>query len=311
MPQYYLIPKALAQKVPALGRCIQSLEAGLFRATFWLLRRLSLRSATRLAASCFRLIGPLGDKAKKAKTNLAIAFPHADDQWIDKTTREIFSHLGVSAAELLKLEQIWTEREQRLEFVLQAGVKEQLDNKVPIVFVTAHVGAWQITNFFARQMGIKVSTVYAPESNPALAQMMLELRDHLGVGLIASDAGVRPLMKELNNGNSIGLAMDTRLDTGKLIPYFGRDALTNTTAARLALRTGAALVPINGVRLPNERFRITAYNPLVTDLAEDASVDERAENLTRQINRHFEDWIRATPEQWICLKRRWPKAHKL
>jgi len=52
------------------------------------------------------------------------------------------------------------------------------------------------------------------------------------------------------------------------------------------------------------------YDPVISELPE-ASLDDQAVDLTVQVNRHFEAWIREYPEQWICLKRRWPKAHKL
>lgn len=310
MPQYYFVPKRLAERIPALGNLAQAFEAFLFRSIFWVIRRLSLEKATALTSFFFRMTGPLGDKAKKANTNLSIAFPDASPQWINKTTRGVFHHLGVATAELIKLEQIWDERSTRLEFTLESQARTHLENKGATVFVCAHVGAWQLTNFIAGHMGLNISTIYAPESNPTLRDMMLSLRDQMGVNLIPSDAGVRPLIKELKAGNSIGMAMDTRLNTGKLIPFFGKEALTNTTAARLALKTGAALIPINAVRLPGYRYRIDVYNPLTID-NESLDTDAQAEALTESINGYFEDWIRATPEQWICLKRRWPKAHKL
>ena len=310
MPQFYLIPKKLARKAPVLVSISQWFEALAFRFIFWIMRMLSVERASQLSAFAFGLVGPHGDKARKARINLAVAFPGASEEWREQTTRQIFRYLGISAAELIKLDQIWEQREQRLEFVLQPLAREHIEAGAATVFVSAHVGAWQVTNFLALEKGLTTSTIYAPESNPVLAGIMLDLRKSLGVRLIASDAGVRPLMKELLAGNSVGIAMDTRLDTGKLVPFFGRDALTNTTAARLALRTGAALVPIRGERLPGGRFRITVYDPLTSQYP-DATLNEQANALTARINNHFEEWIRESPEQWICLKRRWPKAHKL
>jgi KDO2-lipid IV(A) lauroyltransferase len=106
------------------------------------------------------------------------------------------------------------------------------------------------------------------------------------------------------------MAMDTRLDSGKMVPFFGREALTSTAAAGLALRTGAALVVARAERLPKGRYRITMYEPL-TSPNPDAPQKEQVLALTAEINRYFEEWIREYPEQWICLKRRWPKAHRL
>ena len=310
MPQFYLIPKRLARKAPILVTIAQWLEAAAFRFIFWIMRLLPLEYATAISASFFGLTGRFNDKVKKARTNLAIAFPDTTEEWREQTAREIFRNVGTAVAELLKLEDIWEQREQRLEFVFEPLAAEHIARKGPTVFVSAHVGAWQVTNLLSLEYGMTISTVYAPESNAALRDMMFKMRESFGVKLISSDAGVRPLLKELVAGNSIGLAMDTRLDTGKLIPYFGRDALTNTSAARLALRSGAALLPIRAERLPGCRYRITVYDPLVSKHPE-ASADDQALELTAGINNCFEQWIRETPEQWICLKRRWPKAHKL
>ncbi|MEP5764796.1 MAG: hypothetical protein ABJ308_09380 [Halieaceae bacterium] len=310
MSQYYLIPKKLARAYPALGRAAQWLEAVAFRFLFWFIKLFPPEYATGVAATAFGWVGPRSLKARKADTNLAIAFPEQSAQWRQQTSRQIFQHLGRSAAELILLDRIWAEREQRLEFVLQDKARAHIENKDAAVFVTAHVGAWQVTNLLAARYDLSVSTVYAPESNIAMREIMLKLRQSLGVKLIATDAGVRPLIRELHNGDCIGLAMDTRLDSGQLVPYFGRDALTNTSAARLALRSGATLMPIRGESLGKARFRITVYDPIVSS-DPDASMDEQALDITRQINQCFESWIRDTPGQWICLKRRWPKAHKL
>lgn len=310
MPQFYLIPKKLARKAPILVSISQWIEALAFRFIFWLMRKLSLERASQLSAFAFGLVGPYGDKAKKARINLEIAFPDTSEEWREQTTRQIFRYLGISAAELIKLEQIWDEREQRLEYVIQPRAQELMERKGATVFVTAHVGAWQISPFAAKNLGLTASTIYAPESNPVVAELMLELRKTFGEKLIASDAGARPLIKELKAGHSINLALDTRPDSGQLVPFFGRDTLTNTSAAGLALRTGAALVMGRAQRLPGGRFRITMYDPLICPNPE-APFKEQALALTALINRHFEDWIREEPEQWICLKRRWPKAHKL
>lgn len=310
MPQFYLIPKKLARKAPFLVTIAQWLEARAFAFIFWFMRWLSLEQASRIAAFSFGLVGPYGDKAGKARNNLAIAFPDRSEEWRERTARQIFRYLGISAAELIKLEDIWDQRHQRLEWNIAPGAAEVISRKGPAVFVSAHIGAWQVSNLIALEYDLTISTIYAPESNDTLRDMMLKLRESFGVKLISKDAGVRPLLKELAAGHSIGMAMDTRLDTGKLLPFFGREALTNTTAARLALRSKATLLPIRAERLPGSRFRISVYDPIISEQP-DASLDDQAIGLTLQINRYFEDWIREYPEQWICLKRRWPKAHKL
>jgi KDO2-lipid IV(A) lauroyltransferase len=310
MAQFLLIPKRFARAMPALGKASLWLEAQVFRFIFWFMGTLSPEQATALAAFAFGLVGPHTAKAEKADINLAVAFPEESAQWRQQTCRQIFRYLGKSAAELIKLLQIWEERDQRLKFEIAPAAQQLIDDHSAIVFVSAHVGAWQLTNLLSLRCKLNISTVYAPESNPAMHAMLLKFRESFGAKLIPTDAGMRPLLRELNRGNCIGLAMDTRLDTGQLLPYFGVDALTNTSAARLALRSKAAVVPIRAQRLGKARYRITVYEPLKCADAE-ASPEDQAIDLSLQINAHFERWIRENPEQWICLKRRWPKAHKL
>ena len=310
MPEYYLVPKRAARAWPWLGRTVQWIEARAFQFIFWLIDRLSAERASAWGAAIFGRLGPFGDKARKADINLSIAFPDKSEAWRRDVVRGIFRSLGKSAAELLKLQQIWNERDRRVEFVIAPAARDHLERGGAAVFVTAHVGPWQVVNLIGAHMGVKVSTVFAPESNAALREKMRELRDAFQVNLIPSDAGARPLLRELNGGHCIGMAMDTRLDTGHLIPFFGRDALTNITAARLALKTGAALLPIRGERLGKAHFRVTVYDPIPVPTGE-ANADEKAIAMTRAVHHQFEQWIREQPDQWICLKRRWPKAHKL
>jgi len=310
MPEYYLIPKKAGRAFPALGRAAIKVEARVFRFFFWLLGLLSPERSSRVAGWVFSLLGPRSAMAQKLRRNLSVAFPRQTEAELKNTTREVFRNLGMAVAELIHMRQIWDEREQRLEFVIDPEAQAHLDAKGATVFVTAHVGAWQLTNLISLHQDLTITTVYAAESNPMMHNMMYQLREAFGVKLLPVQAGVRPLLRELNEGNSIGLAMDTRLDSGEPLPFFGVDALTNTTAARLALRSGAALVPIRAERLRPGYFKVSVMAPIASPNPDDKANDQ-ASAMTVLINQHFEQWIKAAPEQWMCLKRRWPKPPKI
>lgn len=307
MPEYYLVPKKVARAIPALGRASIWLEAQLFRFLFWVLGQLSVERASSVAAAVVGLIGPHTSLARNVHGNLAVAFPDWDEQDLRRTTKGIFRQLGMAAAELTNMDKIWSEREQRLEFCIDPLAQAHLDAGGATVFVTAHVGAWQVVNLISRQQNLTITVVFAEESNPQLRDIMHRLREAFGVKLLPTHAGIRPLLRELNAGNSIGLAMDTRLDTGEPLPFFGVDALTNTSAARLALRSGTALIPVRGERLRPGHFRVSVMAPIASPVP-DAKLAEQAIAMTRLISEHFEEWIRAAPDHWMCLKRRWPKA---
>ena len=307
MPEYYLVPKKAARAIPALGRASIWLEAQLFRFLFSVLGRLSVERASSVAAAVVGLIGPHTFLARHVRSNLTVAFPDWDEQDLRRTTRGIFRQLGMAVAELTNMEKIWSEREQRLEFCIDPLAQAHLDAGGATVFVTAHVGAWQVVNLISRLLNLTITVVFAEESNPQVRDIMHRLRKAFGVKLLPTHAGIRPLLRELNAGNSIGLAMDTRLDTGEPLPFFDVDALTNTSAARLALRSGTALIPVRGERLRPGHFRVSVMAPIASPVP-DAHLAEQAIAMTQLINEHFEEWIRAAPDHWMCLKRRWPKT---
>ena len=120
------------------------------------------------------------------------------------------------------------------------------------------------------------------------------------------EEGARPLIRELSEGRSIGLVVDTRDDDGVPVPFFGHDKLTTLAPARLALRFGCDLIPAQVARLGDARFRLIVHEPIRPDPGL-ASDKDRALQMMRDLNRLFERWIRERPQQWLCLKRAWPK----
>ena len=156
MARYFLVPKPVAERFAGLGRAVQALEGMLFSALFRLVGLLGTERAIRLSGAVFALLGPLSQKAVKAERNLQVAFPERDARWRRDTVRGIFRSLGHAAGELIKLEQIWAERDRRLRFSADAQAAALLEARAPCVFVCAHVGAWQLTNLIARERGLAI-----------------------------------------------------------------------------------------------------------------------------------------------------------
>jgi len=129
----------------------------------------------------------------------------------------------------------------------------------------------------------------------------------MGVNLIERDGSMRTLLRELDHGHKIGLATDVRLDGGLRVPLCGHEMETNPVPARLALRSGCPLIPIRALRLPDGRFRIIAEAAIEPD-DPDADRETRVEQMTRKLSGVYGRWIRETPDDWMCMARRWPKA---
>lgn len=100
--------------------------------------------------------------------------------------------------------------------------------------------------------------------------------------------------------------MDQKLNDGIAVPLFGRPAMTSPALAELALRFRCPVVPGHVERIGPARFRMIPEPPLMLPETGDREAD--IASLTRQVNECLERWIRARPESWLWLHRRWPDS---
>jgi KDO2-lipid IV(A) lauroyltransferase len=100
------------------------------------------------------------------------------------------------------------------------------------------------------------------------------------------------------------MLVDQKMNDGITVPFFGRPAMTAPAIARLGLRFQCPLLPIRVERLQGARFRLTVLPALDIVDTGDAAADVLS-TMTR-VNAVIESWVRARPEQWLWLHRRWP-----
>jgi Kdo2-lipid IVA lauroyltransferase/acyltransferase len=294
-------------RVAMLRRARWRMEAGLLEAFWQLCARLEPHAASAFGQRLLRRIGPRLGKTAPMQRNLRLAFPYLSEAERGDLLREVWGNAGAVLAEYPHFEAICHDFDGHFEFVEQWDLDEYRAGKRHGVFVSAHVGNWEFCAAAAGRQGIPITVIYAPSRNPYIERLLRRRREALGCRLVSLDEGARPLLGELGEGRSIGLVVDTRDDDGVPIPFFGHDKLTTLAPARLALRFGCALIPVRIERLGPARFRLTVHEPVRPDPAL-ASDKDRATQMMGEVNRIFEQWIRERPEQWLCIKRAWPKT---
>jgi len=308
--KHFLLPSRLVNKIPALRTFVWVLEATVLKSLIGLIRLLPPERAYGFANALFRGLKPVLPFTRKIRRNLTIAFPHKDLQEIERLARAICGNLGRAAVDLVLAQRIWAAREERIEFVMENGVDLASYRGRPAVLVGGHIGAWQYSIFVAAHYGLDITTVFAPEENPYLKAYLTGLRAGLGGHFVSRNGCMRHLSKELKQGHLVGYIADTRSDDGQAVPFFGTLIAANTSAARLAIRYHCDLIPVRCERLDGVRFRLTVHRP-IRPADPEAPVAEQARQMTAALFRHFEDWIRQDPSQWMCFSQRWPKeAHE-
>jgi KDO2-lipid IV(A) lauroyltransferase len=272
-----------------------------------LFRALPLEAASSLGGWLGRHLGPRFSVHRLAARNLGRALPElsADEQ--ARALDGMWDNLGRVLAEYAHL------GDMRLDRPGQAGQIEVIGSEHieairgrPAIFFSAHYGNWELPSLVAKGHGLPLVHVYRAANNPLTEALLRRLRQPVGGRHIPKGAeAAREMIRALKRNEPLALLVDQKLNNGIAVPFFGRDAMTAPAIAEFALRFGCPVVPVHTERLGGARFRVTVEPPITFPRTDDNAADVYNALLT--INQKIEDWIRARPDHWFWVHRRWPK----
>ncbi|MFM7272687.1 MAG: lysophospholipid acyltransferase family protein, partial [Gammaproteobacteria bacterium] len=179
------------------------------------------------------------------------------------------------------------------------------DNSRPALFCTMHQANWELAGAAIVGLGAPLTVVYSPPTNPMLDELLARWRSRIGAEMLARDESMRPMIRALAAGRSLGIVMDRRVDSGRAVPFCGHPKPTTLIPARLAIRFGYQLVPLRVERTGPATIRATFHEPLAVPPGDDEV--ERATEMTTRLHGLFEQWVRERPGDWFPSKRLWPK----
>lgn len=282
-------------------------EALGFAVAVAVLRLLSVDAASNLGGFLGRGIGPRLPVSARARRNLRLVFPDMGAAEIERIVRGMWDNLGRVAAEYPHLGRITSVESGRVTLVDTDAVLALGDNKEAGVLAAAHLANWEVLAGVATQHGIDITGVVREPNNPLVRPLIDRLRSAAGGGRTPKGAtAAKKAIEVLRSGRVLALLVDQKMNNGIPVPFFGIEAMTAMAPAQLALRFGCPLMAVRTERTGPGRFRITAQGPLTPPGTGDRQED--AAQLTAELNRILEGWIRAKPEDWLWLHRRWPEA---
>jgi len=247
-----------------------------------------------------------------ARRNLRIAFSgEKDETEIRGLARDHFTALGGNLFSSIKMGLMPVEQiNARLTVEGTEHIRHEIARGRGIVYLIPHLGAWEIlaqTSEFAP--GIKRHSLYKPLSNPYLDAHVRQRRQSTGTTLLSRDEGFFAPLRALRAGGGLGVLVDQHAgDKGVWCPFFGRLASTSNLAALLALRTGAAMIPLGLETIGRARWRLVIGAPLPMpgegETAEGGGATA-IEAVTAEMNLSIEKLIRHSPTDWFWVHNRW------
>ena len=279
-------------------------EAVAFLAFMGFFRLLGLDAASAVGGFIGRNIFARTGATKRARENLAKAFPEKPDAEREAIVRTMWDNLGRTVAEYAHLDKIGGQGTDPRVHVTGGEILEGLRGQGALL-LSGHLANWEVMPIVGAEHGLQGAIVYRPPNNPYVDRYIARARAAKGYAeQISKHHGVKRIFTLLRGGKAIMLLADQKTNEGIAVPFFGRDAMTTPAPAALALKLKVPVVLVSNKRLGGSRFGITIHPPLDFTRTGNEEVDTYA--LTLAINRKLEEIVRADPGQWLWIHRRWP-----
>lgn len=272
----------------------------LIRSILWLLLQLPYDRRVPLAGWLMsRVVAPLIGYPRRVRDNLALIFPDMPEDRIRQITRAVPDNLGRTLIEIYSGAE-FIERAMRAPIsgpglaAIDAAVKAGR----PVILVTGHIGNYDAARAALNARGFGIGGLYKPMTNRFFNTHYVRAMERIGKPLFARGrTGLTDMIRYLRGGGTLGIVLDQHVWDGVPLEFMGRPAMTSLSAAELALRYDALLVPSYGLR---------AKNGVDFDLVIEAPVPPGTpEAMTLALNRSLEAQVHAHVEQWLWTHRRW------
>ncbi len=248
-------------------------------------------------------IAPLAGYRKRAESNLAMIYPEMTVSQRQQIARDCCDNFGRTLIE----NYAWQEFSERLSEITPTGagltaVAQAASDQRPVMFVTAHYGNHEAPRQVLTNMGYTIGGLYRPMLNPYFNSHYAKTMTSWGGPVFEQGRrGTMGFARHLKSGGMGTLLFDVSAK-GISLPFLGHPAHTATSAADIALRMNAVVIPYFGIRQPDGLSFAVEVEAPITPASPEQMMTEMTARLEAQIARD--------PAQWFWVHRRWKTRGK-
>ncbi len=279
-------------------------------AVLWMARRwkgLPSPLAERLGIGIGTLMRSASPRhARIVMTNLRLAFgAEKSEAELAAIARACYRHLGLCLTELIRLPAMSREDLRRMvELRGKEHIEAALKAGRGAIMLTGHLGNWELCGSRVAAEGYPMNVIARAQRDSEITEYIRRTRETMGMKVLHRGSAVRNALRVLRNNELLAVLLDQNAgDDGVFVDFFGHLASTAPGAAAFALRTGAAVLPGFGWRNPDNTHTgvVGPPVPLVKTGDREHDIFVNTARYTKIIEEH----IRAHPEQWFWLHKRW------
>lgn len=252
-----------------------------------------------------RVVAPLSGWRARAMANLAYIWPDMPEHQRRKIAGQVADNAGRTMIENYDVTGL-LDRMAHTE-ITGPGLSQIETARAqgrPVLLITGHYGNFEAPRAALVAKGYRIGGLYRPMANPYFnahyAANMHRLSDPV---FEQGRRGTMGLLKHIRDGGIGVLLFDVYDSAGTPIPFMGQPAPTLTSAADIALRTNALMVPFFGIRNSDG---ISFAAEFEEPIAHGDPVEMMIEATKR-----LEARITQDPGQWFWIHRRWKPKRQM
>lgn len=246
-----------------------------------------------------RIVAPLAGYRRRARANLAMIWPQ-----MPASQRDAIAAACCDNAGRVLIENYSTaELSRRMAGVEITGpgfvaLQEARSRGRPVILVSGHFGNYEAARAALVGRGFTIGGLYRPMKNAFFNEHYVRTMEAFGGPVFAQGRqGTAGFVRHLKAGGQLVLLFDQMVHGAALLPFLGKKAATATSAAELALRYDAVLIPFYATR---RKDGLTFDIDLEAPVAPSSALE-----MTLALNHSLERRIHLSPGQWFWIHRRW------
>jgi KDO2-lipid IV(A) lauroyltransferase len=171
------------------------------------------------------------------------------------------------------------------------------------IFISAHIGNWEITRNYLLNEGFILHSIYRQANNQMIDSYIQKNRQRENAYFYKKGSdSAKNMIKVLKNGGDLALLVDQRDSSGPLINFFNKKAYASEGFANLALKYQTMICPVYSIRNKDGSFQLIFEKPLEFNEYQNLTSKDLVQKVYLE---YFESWINKNPEQWLWSHERW------
>ena len=276
------------------------IEATLIHFVLSILKIFPYKMRINVGRLIFRyFISPLTGNKKRIRNNLNLVMPSLPESTKKELVKGCLDNIGMTMFELLSPKEFKIAGQKAKILGPGAALLEQSkDTSQPVILISGHYGNYDVIRANLISKGYQLGALYRPMNNPYFNATYLKSISLIGMPLFARGKhGMAEMMKFLKDGKLIALLIDQHMSNGEPLKFFGKTAFTATSAAKMALKYNAILMPFFVVRKGRtSNFELHFETPIQ---------HSNPIKMTQEFNDRLESRVKDNLDQWLWTHKRW------